>query len=212
MTLVIPRSIEPVQNSQQPHTLWSVTTTTQLSINGAFHGWKKYLKRIQPRKYFIWSDFYLYLRRTKSVNIIRRVDKTWSEQDVKNNLERELRVRIGSTSDTNLASEDQDIADFINILLRSAMQKPTRSYLSDLDRRILSLWSIDSSAEMNDDKESQAEQIYNDFVDTLRLSEEEINTICSLSWENREDFSYYPFTCRCWIIKVCIIDMIQLEG
>jgi len=189
---------------------WS-SDTPHTSLSDILEEWKKYLKQLPRRQFSVWKDGCLYLNRTVNVKESRKVDLTWWDHDTHNTLERELHIRIAARKDTTLASRHQPLKQFISLLLRCAGSNTNRDSLKSLANKFTDLW-ISGLEDVTDEYEQTAQWIYNEFISTIWFeNQEEEDSFLELSWENRERFNSYPYSCRCWLIQACIIDMINLE-
>lgn len=171
--------------------------------------WKSYLKPLLARTYRV-SNGRVYLPKTRNINKGRVIDIAYHDNDTKNTLDRELRVRIATLGDNILSSQYEPLQTFEKILLHCAWDEKHRGFLHSLQSSLESI-KVNDLCEVQVDHEQQAEKIYNEFRSTIWLSNEEEKDFLQLSWEDKQNFSHIPYLCRCWLIQVCIIDMIDLE-
>lgn len=170
----------------------------------------QYLLPLPKRDYRVSDTWELFIN-TKGHNIPRIIDKVKSKTDINNSLERELTVRIKWGKDPFLAS-DQNIGRFKELLLKVAWDEESRSFLIFLSRKYKSLIESNLSPDqITPQIESQARVFYFDCVEWLNLTSKDEEVIKYFSWEWKSTFRHCPFYCKCWMIVVCILQMIDLN-
>ncbi len=165
--------------------------------------WEQYLKQL-PYKDFTISNGFLFLKGRK-IWIAK-----W-KYDTQNTLKRELVFLLDWRKDSHTA-EDPIIDDFSKLLIRIAWDKDKRKLLKKLSLKYKNIINQRYDAQDIDSKiENQAKKLYKELIKWLKFQEKDINLIKEFSWEWKSTFAHCPYFCRCWVIVVCIMKMINLD-
>lgn len=187
-----------------------VIHTPTINLNEVLQEGKKYLKKLPKRKLSVSSDGYAYTT-TRWSRVPRRISKAWNLEDTKNTLERELVLRLAWTKD-NYIAEDPVIWNFRQLLLRCAWDKDIREHLKNCSTEYTQVINSKYKAiDISPQIEDLARKLYIVFISWLHLSREDLVMIETFSWEWKSTFRHCPNYCKCWVVIVCIMQMIDLD-
>jgi len=183
---------------------WNICDISSILREG-----KKYIKSLPRRRFSVWERGLLYVH-TRWHNQPRIIDKAFSTDDKHNTLERELTVRSKWGKDSYIAS-DPIIKKLSQLLLRISSSKEKRIFLGEIQEKYAELINRRYKAEeIRPEIELEAKSLYGEYVSWLCFTQEDENLIQEFSWEWKSTFRHCPYYCRCWMIVVCIMQMIDL--
>ena len=169
----------------------------------------RYLCPLPKREFSIaWDYVFLW----KKWTVWRKIDTRKFSSSLENNILRELAFRLWSRNDWYLAS-DVKVLEFLELLLKKSWDERWREALIDVHNNYERLVSDQIPViHLQRDKkyERKATELRDKYVKWLELNERELELLESFSWEWKTTHRGNPNYNLCWVITVCIKNMIDL--
>jgi len=193
---------------------WKIVNATLKNTREIMKTGVTYLLPLEKRKFSVWEDGFIYIgtsgnKKPRQIDHSKDHEKPWN--NAKNSLRRELTVLIKGVKDAHLAS-DQMIGEIAKLLLRIAWDKEKRAVLKSIGLEYPDIVNMKHRAQdITPEIETRCKSCYESCINWLNFTEEEKEIINYFSWEWKSTFRHCPYSCKVWMILVCIYKMINLD-